>query len=220
MLFRSRLAVEVGKTPYVRFDLNDYTVPHRHVGRTLTVLASEQTVRIVDGNELVATHRRSFDRAAQVEDPAHVAALVSHKRAARTHRAQDRLHHSAPGASALFLRAASRGAHLGSLTRGLLRLLDSHGGQALERAIQATLAQDAVHLGAVRHFIDQHARADALAPPIAVALPADPRVRELSVRPHSLRDYDQLARSCDEHPPDDPPEPDSDNDQPHSPGDT
>jgi transposase len=34
-----RLAVDVGKTPYVRFDLNDYTVPHTHVRRTLAVLA-------------------------------------------------------------------------------------------------------------------------------------------------------------------------------------
>ena len=197
--------------------------------RTLTVLANEHTVRIVDGNELLATHDRSFDRGAQIEDPAHVAALVSHKRAARTHRAQDRLHHSAPGAVALFLRAASRGAHLGSLTRGLLRLLDTHGAQALERAIQATLAQDAVHLGAVRHFIDQHARADALTPPIAVTLPADPRVREISVRPHSLHEYDQLARSCDEHQPNqerqpndknNETEPSSDNDKPFSPDGT
>ena len=214
------LAVEVGKTPYVRFDLNDYSVPHRHVRRTLTVLASEHTVRIVDGNELLATHPRSFDRAAQIEDPAHIEALVSHKRAARAHRAQDRLHHGAPSAGALFLRAGGRGAHLGSLTRGLLRLLDTHGAQALERAIQAALSEDAAHLGAVRHFIDQHARADALAPPIAVALPADPRVREITVRPHSLRDYDQLARSSDEHPPDDPPEPCSDNDEPPSPDGT
>ena len=221
-----RLAVAVGKTPYVRFDLNDYSVPHRHVLRTLTVLASEHTVRVVDGDELVATHARSFDRAAQIEDPAHVAALVSRKRAARTHRAQDRLHHSTPSAGALFLRAANRGAHLGSLTRGLLQLLDTHGAQALERAIQATLAQDAVHLGAVRHFIDQHARADALAPPIAVALPADPRVRELSVRPHSLHEYDQLARSCDEHQPDQEPlpndqtEPSGGDDEPSGSGNT
>lgn len=213
-----RLDVEVGKTPYVRFDLNDYSVPHRFVRRTLTVLASEQTVRIVDGNALVATHTRSFDSAAQIEDPTHIEALVSHKRAARAHRAQDRLHHSAPSAGALFLRAGSRGAHLGTLTRGLLRLLDSHGGQALERAIQAALGEDAAHLGAVRHFIDQHARAAALAPPLAVALPADPRVREISVRPHSLRDYDQLARSPDEAPPDDPHSPSGDNDEPDAPG--
>ena len=210
------LTMQVGKTPYVRFDLNDYSVPHRHVRRTLTVLASEHTVRIVDGSELVATHPRSFDRAAQIEDPAHIEALVSHKRAARAHRAQDRLHHSAPSASALFVRAASRGAHLGVLTRGLLQLLDTHGAQALERAIQAALAEDGAHLGAVRHFIDLHARAEALAPPIAVALPADPRVRDLSVRPHSLRDYEQLARKSNEHQTDDPLDPTSDNDEPPS----
>ena len=105
------------------------------------------------------------------------------------------------------------------LTRGLLQLLDTHGAQALERAIQAALAEDAAHLGAVRHFIDQHARAEALAPPIAVALPDDPRVRELIVLPHSLRDYEQLTRKSDEREPDDPPDPSSDNDEPPSPGD-
>ena len=30
-----RVVVSVGKTPYVRFDLNDYSVPHTHVRRVL-----------------------------------------------------------------------------------------------------------------------------------------------------------------------------------------
>jgi hypothetical protein len=42
-----RLAVPVGKTPYVRFDLNDYTVPHTHVRRTLSVLADDRRVRVL-----------------------------------------------------------------------------------------------------------------------------------------------------------------------------
>ena len=54
-------------------------------------------------------------------------------------------------------------------------------------------------------------------------------VREISVRPHSLHEYDQLARSCDEHQPDqerlpndqnNQPEPSSDNGEPFSPGGT
>src|SRR5271155_5495948 len=44
-----RVAVKVGKTPYVRFDLNEYTVPHTHVQRTLTVLADPDRLRIVEG---------------------------------------------------------------------------------------------------------------------------------------------------------------------------
>ncbi|WP_432207815.1 Mu transposase domain-containing protein, partial [Burkholderia pyrrocinia] len=46
------VAVKVGKTPYVRFDLNDYTVPHTHVRRTLTVRADLSQVRVFDGAEM------------------------------------------------------------------------------------------------------------------------------------------------------------------------
>jgi len=194
-----RIELSAHKTPYVRFDLNDYSIPHTHVNRTLTLLASLERVRILDGQALIATHSRSFDRGAQIEDPAHIEALLADKRAARAHRAQDRLQHAAPSAKALFVRAAERGAHLGVLTRGLLQLLDTHGAQALEAAIAAALAEDAAHLGAVRHFIDQHAHARGQRPPIAVALPKDPRL-QLSVRPQPLSDYQQLATdSTNEH---------------------
>jgi len=194
-----RIEVRVGKTPYARFDLNDYSIPHTHVRRTLSVLATLDTVRIFDGLELIATHVRSFDRGAQIEDATHVRALVAHKRAARHHRAQDRLQHAAPNIKPLFLRAAERGAHLGVLTRGLLALLDSHGASALEAAIAAALAEDAAHLGAVRHFIDQHAHARGQPPPIAVVLPNDPRLHALSVRTQALSDYEHLAtQSSDE----------------------
>ena len=196
------IAVSVRKQPYVRFDLNDYSIPHAYVGRSLNVVAGLERVRILDGVNLLATHLRSFDRGAQIEDPAHIEALVAHKRAARMHRAQDRLHHAAPSAKALFLSAAERGVHLGVLSRGLLALLESHGAQALEAAIGAALAEDAAHLGAVRHFIDLHAHARGEAPPLALPLPE--RLRELSVRPHRLSDYDHLIREhpCDEPPPD------------------
>jgi transposase len=189
-----RIEVSVHKTPYVRFDLNDYSIPHTHVRRTLIVLATLDTVRIFDGRELLATHPRSFDRGAQIEDPAHIASLVAHKRAARSHRAQDRLHHAVPSATTLFVRAAERGVHLGVLTRGLLQLLDSHGAQALQAAIAAALAEDTAHLGAVRHFIDHHAHARGQHPPIAVPLPKDPRLQHLSVRAQPLSDYEQLAK--------------------------
>ena len=202
-----RIEVSVGKSPYARFDLNDYTVPHTHVNRTLSVLATLDTVRILDGSHVLAIHPRTFDRGAQIEIEAHLEALVTHKRAARAHRAQDRLHHAAPSAKPLFLRAAERGAHLGVLTRGLLALLDTHGASALEAAIAATLAEDAAHLGAVRHFIDQHAHARGQAPPIAVVLPKDPRLHAISVRPQALSDYEKLTtestdeRTHDDHEP-------------------
>ena len=101
--------VRAGKTPYVRFDLNDYSIPHTHVRRTLELLATLDTVRVLNGAELIAVHARSYDRGAQIEDPAHIQALLDHKRSGRAHRAMDRLHHATPSVGALFKLAAERG---------------------------------------------------------------------------------------------------------------
>jgi hypothetical protein len=192
------------KTPYLRFDLNDYTIPHTHLGRPLEILATLERVRIVQGHQTLADHSRSFDRGQQIEEPTHLDALVAHKRAGRAHRALDRLHHAAPGSKGLFKLAAERGVHLGVLTRGLLQILDTHGADALAQAIDSALAENAAHLGAVRHFIDAHLALRGAPPPIAVTLPNDPRVH-VTVRAHDLRDYEQLTQeSADEHEPADP----------------
>jgi transposase len=188
-----RLIVRTHKTPYVRFDLNDYSVPHTYVRRTLEVLASVETVRILDARALIATHPRSYDRDAQIEEPAHIKALELEKRAGRAHRAIDRLHYAAPSAQKFFRLAASRGAHMGSLTRGLIELLDAHGAANLEAALAAALGEDATHLAAVRHLIDRHRAQRGERAPIPVTLPDDPRVRTLAVRAHNLADYETLC---------------------------
>jgi len=204
-----RIEVHVAKTPYVRFDLNDYSVPHNCTRRTLVVLATLETVRILDGNDVIAAHPRSFDRGQQIENPEHIAALVLYKRAGREHRAKDRLHHTAPSAQALFAAAAERRQHLGVLTRGLIELLDAYGAAALERAIAEALQRDTPHLAGVRHLIDQHRQQSGQPPPLALDLPDDPRLRAGHVRPHDLADYDQLHTNPDHESDDD------DNDDPN-----
>ena len=192
-----RVEVAAAKSPYIRFDGNDYSIPPHHVGRSLTVSATLNTVRILDAATVLATHRRSFDRGQQIEDPAHIEELERHKRSAREHRATDRLHHAAPSAKALFVAAAERNHHLGVLARGLIELLNAHGPVALERAIAAALQSDAAYLGGVRHFIDQQRKESDKPPPLALDLPDDPRLRTLSVRPHDLADYDRLNDQSD-----------------------
>jgi hypothetical protein len=54
-----RVEVHSGKTPYIRFDLNDYSIPFRYVCRTLTVIASQTTVRIADGANTPPLHKKA-----------------------------------------------------------------------------------------------------------------------------------------------------------------
>jgi hypothetical protein len=84
---QERVDVPSHKSPCVRFDPNDYSIPHTHVRRTLQVVANQECVRVLDCNDVIATHARSFDRDQQTEDPRHVEALIAQKRAGRAYRA-------------------------------------------------------------------------------------------------------------------------------------
>ncbi len=190
--------VSVGKTPYIRFDLNDYTVPHTHVRRVLTVLADPHEVRIVDGTNLLACHPRSYDKGAQIEVPGHVQALVDEKRAARQHRATDRLAHAVPASRTLLERAAERGANLGAITVALMRLLDQVSAAELQAAILEALARDVPHPNAVRLALERRREQRGEAPPIAVELPEHVQARDAPVQPHALETYDRLKDTDDE----------------------
>ena len=190
-----RIEVSVHKTPYVRFDLNDYSIPHTHVHRTLIVLASLDTVRILDGQEVIATHPRSFDRGAQIEDPAHIAG-PGRRTSAPPVRIARKTACITPHPSAKPAVPARRRARRTSRAYSPADCCSCSTATARrpwKRPSPPHLAEDAAHLGAVRHFIDAHAHARGQRPPIAVALPNDPRLQQLSVRAQPLSDYDQLA---------------------------
>ena len=188
-----RRAVTVGKTPYVRFDLNDYSVPHTHVRRALSVLADEHRVRILDGARELVSHARSWDRGQQIEQPAHIEALVEHKRAARPHRACDRLAQAAP-ASALFLqRAAERGESLRTTTSALTGLLDRYGARALQAALAEALQRGVAHSNAVRLALERAREAAGEPPPLALVLPEHVARRDAPVRAHDLASYDRTG---------------------------
>jgi transposase len=197
-----RVAVTVAKTPYIRFDLNDYSVPHTHVRRTLAVLADEHTVRILDGAAELARHVRCWDRGQQIEDPAHVQRLVEHKRAARAHRGCDRLAQAAPAVATLLERAAARGHNLGSITAALLRLLERYGAAALQVAILEALQRDVPHPNAVRLALERAREAAGQPPPVALVLPEHVARRDAPVRPHTLGSYDRQSNEPSDQPTD------------------
>ncbi len=187
-----RIECSVGKTPYVRYDLNDYSVPHTHVRRTLTVLASLTRVRVFDGGEILAEHRRVYGKGEQIENPAHIEALIGAKRAAREHRGQDRLAHAAPSSRALLQQAAHRGSPLSRVTAQLVQLLDDYGAGELEHAIEEVLDNDVPHPNGVRQVLERRREQQDLSPPLTLTLPDNDKARNIVVRAPSLACYDQL----------------------------
>lgn len=185
--------VASGKTPYVRFDANDYSIPHTLIRKPLTVAASEDTVRILQGSDEVARHRRSWDKKQVIEAPAHIHALAKEKREAHELRGRDLLRTVSKSADRLLAALAERGENLGGHTTRLLSLLDRYGARELERAVADAIARGAISADAVAHVLDQRNRKRRQPPPLQVLLPDDPRIRDLRLTQHELRPYDALG---------------------------
>jgi hypothetical protein len=187
--------VSARKQPYVRFDRNSYSIPHTYGRQPLTLLASPTTVRVLAGTDEIARHVRSYDTNATVEQEAHIAGVIAATRQNNPSTARDRLRLAVPVAARLLERLAARGEALRAHSVRLLALLDDYGPQELAAAIERALERDALGAGAIAHILETRRRQRGLKPPIPMALPNRPGVRDLDVTPHRLETYDELTRS-------------------------
>jgi transposase len=187
--------VASGKSPYLRFDSNDYSIPHTLVRKPLTLVASDGVVRILDGDREVARHDRSYDRGRQIETEQHLEALAIEKRRARDHRGRNRLAAACPTAMAFLEKVAVHGGHLGGTTTRLLHLLEQYGADEVETGLVEAQQRGAFAAQSVAHVLEQRRRARRVPLPVEPVLPDDPRVRDLDVAPHPLSAYDVLAES-------------------------
>jgi len=192
------VAVRSAKTIYVRFDLNDYSIPPEAVGRPLTLVASDTLVRILDGSAEIARHNRSYDRHQEVLQPAHQEALLKAKRKAFDATPGGRLAQAVPESETLLDLAFSQGESAGSQTAQLLKLLDLYGAAALRNAVREALERNTPRASSVAFLLRRQQRTSA--PRLAVDLSRHPEAQSIEVRPHDLETYDELARNRDDDP--------------------
>ena len=190
------MPVRSAKTIYVRFDLNDYSIPPEAVGRQLTLVASDTLVRILDGSAEIARHHRSYDRHQEVWDPTHRQAVLNAKRKAFEATPGGRLAQAVPESKDLLDRAFSQGESAGSQTAQLLKLLDLYGAAALRGAIREALERNTPRASSVAFLLRRQQRSTS--PRLAVDLSRHPEAQSIEVRPRDLETYDELARHRDD----------------------
>jgi transposase len=187
-------SVRAGKTPYIRFDLNDYSIPPEAIGRPLTLVASSTQVRILEATREIARHRRSFDRHRRIEDPAHLEALLHQKRKALGSTSSGRLACLVPASQAFLDAAFQKGESAARLSRQLLGLLDDYGPQLLETALQEALRLGTPRASSVALLLEQQRRLRKQRPPLPVHLTHRPELSDLAVPTFQPEVYDALAQ--------------------------
>lgn len=188
---RERREVHAAKTPYVRFDLNDYSIPHPLVQKTLSVSACLKRVRILDGDKQVVNHPRSFSKGEQIEDEDHINALWLAKTNAKQHRGQDRLSCACEQVTTFLQQSLERGHLLKATIRKLNQLLDDYGQHEFAQAMLEALNAQAPYSEAVQQILERRRDDRRLPPPLPVSLPD--KVKRYRVKPAKLSDYDRLS---------------------------
>src|SRR5205823_2336127 len=152
------------------------------VGRPLTLVASDTSVRILDGAIELARHPRSYDRQQLVLDPEHREAVLKLKRRAFHATPAGRLEQAVPESKTLLDMAFAEGESAGSQTAQLLKLLDEYGPVALRRAILEALERHTPRACSVAFLLRRQP------PPrrIVLDLSGHPEAQSIDVRPHNL----------------------------------
>jgi len=184
-----------GKTPYLRFDRNDYSIPPEWVRKPLTLVTTHDAVRVLDGSVEVARHARCYDRGRVIEDPRHIAALLAFKREGRAAKGRDRLLTVLPHAEAFFEKMLEREAPLAQATAQITRLLDDYGAAPTDAALEFVLRNDTPSLSSLALWLEQERRRRHPLPRVPLHLPD---IRNLHITPHDLETYDALANPDDE----------------------
>ena len=188
--------IRSGKTIYVRFDKNDYSIPHSYVGRPLTLLSSDTLVRILDGAAEIARHRRSYSRHERIEDQAHIDALLLEKARAQASTPSSLLISVVPEVETFLDEGFKRGESAALMTTKLRLLLDDYGAQNLRAAVQEALQKGTPRTASVAYILGQQKRQES-----PQATPVDlsrrPDLKDLYVKPHASETYDALSHSHD-----------------------
>jgi transposase len=189
-----RVEVTSGKQQYIRFDLNDYSIPYQFVRRQLVVFADEDEIQILENSNVIATHKRSYSKGECIENEEHIADLVQYKNRGRDGRNKSRLLNAVPDAEELLKLLAKRNESLTKCSNSFLLLLDEHGAAKVEKAMKKALIQNTPHPNSVRTILEQWRFEEGKDISIPIALPNDERVTSITVKSHDLGSYDEINK--------------------------
>ena len=183
------LPVAVDKTAFVRFDTNRYSVaPEAVTTGTLTLVADDVGIRLLDKDVEVARHDRVWGRNQRIEKTEHRAALIAQKRGAAEGKGRDRLRAEVPEIDTLLARWVEDGRNVGSLTARTLSLLDLYGATVVAAAVADVLARGVADVGALALACERLRKDRGQPIPIPLSLAA--HVQDRDVLPHDLGGYD------------------------------
>lgn len=174
---------------FIHLDTNRYSVPSNYALRVVTLVVDDHSVRVINGNEVIAEHPRSWGRRQIFEKPEHRAAVLDERRAARNLKGRDRIRAVVPAFDRIVERWGVAGSSLGYRVARAIKLLDLYGDQVFGAAAVDLIASGLSDIGALAVGCEKHRKNLGRLVPLPLVL-AD-HLDDADVIPHDLESYDE-----------------------------
>ena len=150
--------VSVDRQFRVSVDSNRYSVPPAYVGRGLLLKREPDRFCFYDGEKLVASHLRSYERNRDFEDPEHVRSVLERKRRAEEPHLLKRFLAISPLAETYYRQLVERKISWRLHLRKIVALADVHGTENVARAIADALTYHAFASDYIANILEHRAR--------------------------------------------------------------
>jgi hypothetical protein len=177
-----------GKTPYIYFDGNNYSIPHEFVLVPITLRISQKNIMFYDKDKKIATHERSWSKGKHIEDPIHIRALVEKKRVHQTYKNKSVLLARLPEAAALLPLWLDLGNNIGKSSQRLMALLDQYQVEDVKNAIDQAIAVRSPSVDGITYLLQK----SKIKPYKKTKIELSERLQRIDIRSHEPSQYDDL----------------------------
>jgi transposase len=185
------------KMPLIRFDCNNYSIPYELVGKHLSLIASENRVRIMDSQKIVADHPRSYGKGLKIRCEDHFSGLLENRHQAATQTKQERIVDKIPEASSFLIEGQSMGSIRSRDLSRVLNLIEEFGIDDVKKAIIEASKCEKYSVNFVAQILYENMNRKVEMEISTLDLSIDHDLIALKVKHHNLSSYDSLTCSQD-----------------------
>jgi len=182
-----RVPATAGKTAFVEFDTNRYSVPTAFAGTACEIFAFMDTVEILVQGKRVAGHPRIFTKHGKSELPAHREGLLLRSPRTKFQRIYELMAGLGPEIKTFLENARSEGEDAVQAAYVMFRLLRGHARETLLSAVREANSLKVYKIKYVHSLLES---SGAKEPP--TVRPQDERLLEIAYEARRLDDYDDL----------------------------
>jgi transposase len=177
----------IGKTAFVEFDTNRYSVPTDYAGMAATICAWADHVEIMVNDRKIAHHARSFGRYEKIEHPTHREKLLERTPHGKYERIYHLMRRMGKEIDHFLAVAESEGEDHHRVAHGLFRLLKS---SSKEMLLSAVREANTLRIHKLRYI---ESLLGPKGPEEMAVYPQNASLLDISYQGRELTDYDELV---------------------------